>query len=429
MVSLSGIILRGEPHSKRERMFSRIDRRLFTILMIVFVQMLGASMIWPILPLFARNEFEISENVATLLFTSFFAAQFLAGPVLGRLSDIYGRLPVLIISQIGTVISFAMMVFAPSVEWLFISRVLDGVTGGNIIVAQAYVADVTPPKQRTQAFGYIFASFGAAFMIGPAVGGILTSALGPRIPFLIAAIAAALTVLLTWLALDESVTAEQRAANRVKSTASIQPRQVMRNVPLMLVMVIGFGIQFSAMLFFSTFAFFGEDVLFQGFDAQQTSLGIGILIGFVGLGQIMTQFLVLKRLLRRLLEGRIVILGTLTYGIALLILMTVGSPLAAAPIMAMLAIGSGIATPSLQSLATGTVDDELRGGVLGVLQSSSSLAMIAGTALAGSLFAVSARFPMITGGVVSLSLALPALYLYRDQARRKLAAEQVVATS
>jgi predicted MFS family arabinose efflux permease len=190
-----------------------------------------------------------------------------------------------------------------------------------------------------------------------------------------------------------------------------------------LVMIVGFGIQFSSMLFFSTFAFFGEDVLFRGFDPQQTSLGIGILIGFVGLGQIMTQFLVLKRLLRRLIEGKIVIIGTLAYGCALLILMTVGSPWLAAPVMALLAIGSGIANPSLQSLATGTVDDELRGGVLGVLQSSSSLAMIAGTALAGSLFAVSARFPMIIGGVVSLLLVLPALYLQRNQMRRKLTAD------
>ena len=404
-------------------MFNRIDRRLFTILMIVFVQMVGASMIWPILPLYARNEFEISESAATLLFTSFFAAQFLGGPVLGRLSDIHGRLPVLIISQIGTVISFVLMAVAPSVGWLFFSRVLDGITGGNIIVAQAYIADITPPKRRTEAFGYVFAAFGAAFMIGPAVGGILTSALGPRMPFLIASVAAALTVLLTWLALDESVTAEQRAANRIRSTASIQPRQIIRNVPLVLVMIVGFGIQFSSMLFFSTFAFFGEDVLFRGFDPQQTSLGIGILIGFVGLGQIMTQFLVLKRLLRRLIEGKIVIIGTLAYGCALLILMTVGSPWLAAPVMALLAIGSGIANPSLQSLATGTVDDELRGGVLGVLQSSSSLAMIAGTALAGSLFAVSARFPMIIGGVVSLLLVLPALYLQRNQMRRKLTAD------
>ncbi|HLV37703.1 MAG TPA: MFS transporter, partial [Spirillospora sp.] len=129
-------------------MFNRIDRRLFTILMIVFVQIVGASMILPILPLYARDRFSMSDEVVTLLFSSFFLAQFLAGPLIGRLSDTYGRLPVLIISQIGTVISFVIIGLAPSVAWLFFARILDGITGGNIVVAQAYVTDIMPPKQR-----------------------------------------------------------------------------------------------------------------------------------------------------------------------------------------------------------------------------------------------------------------------------------------
>src|SRR5690606_12610908 len=116
------------------------------------------------------------------LFSSFFLAQFLAGPLIGRLSDTYGRLPVLIISQIGTVISFVIIGLAPSVAWLFFARILDGITGGNIVVAQAYVTDIMPPKQRTQALGYIFAALGGGFMVGPAVGGILSSVLGPQMP-------------------------------------------------------------------------------------------------------------------------------------------------------------------------------------------------------------------------------------------------------
>ena len=168
---------------------SLIDRRLATILLIVFVQMLGAAMIFPILPLYAKREFGLSDQVIPLLNTSFFVAQFLAGPYLGRLSDRYGRVPVLIISQIGTVISFVMLAFAPNMAMLFVARLLDGITGGNIIVAQAYITDITPRERRTEALGYVFAVFGLGFIFGPAVGTLLATVFGPRVPYLIAALA------------------------------------------------------------------------------------------------------------------------------------------------------------------------------------------------------------------------------------------------
>ena len=115
-------------------MLGSIDRRLATILLIVFVQIVGAGMALPILPLYAKNEFAMSEQMVTVLFSSFFAAQFLAGPWLGRLSDERGRLPVLIASQIGTAISFVMLAMAGGTSTLFLSRILDGITGGNIIM-------------------------------------------------------------------------------------------------------------------------------------------------------------------------------------------------------------------------------------------------------------------------------------------------------
>ena len=144
-----------------------IDRRLLTILLVVFVQMLGASLIFPVLPLYAQRRFNMSAEMITLLTSAFFAAQFLSGPYVGRLSDHYGRIPVLIVSQIGTVISFVMLAFAPSFAWLFFARILDGITGGNIIVAQAYITDITPREKRTESLGYIFAAFGLGFIFGP----------------------------------------------------------------------------------------------------------------------------------------------------------------------------------------------------------------------------------------------------------------------
>ena len=146
---------------------TKIDRRLITILLIVFVQMLGAAMILPILPLYAKSEFNLEPQWITILNTAFFAAQFVAGPYLGRLSDRVGRVPVLIVSQIGTVFSFLMLGLAPNVAVLFLARTLDGITGGNIIVAQAYIADITPPERKTQSFGYVMAAFGLGFILGP----------------------------------------------------------------------------------------------------------------------------------------------------------------------------------------------------------------------------------------------------------------------
>src|SRR5262245_34987546 len=133
---------------------SVLDKRLIVILLIVLVNMVGAAMVTPILPLYAQRQFHMSPQTITLLLASFFAAQFLAGPVLGQLSDRYGRIPILIISQIGTVISFIMLALAQQVWVLFAARILDGITGGNIIVAQAYVTDVTPRERRTEALGY-----------------------------------------------------------------------------------------------------------------------------------------------------------------------------------------------------------------------------------------------------------------------------------
>ncbi|MCL1593237.1 MAG: MFS transporter [Actinomycetia bacterium] len=139
-------------------------------------------MILPILPIYAQSEFGLSPLGISLLVAAFYAAQFIGGPVLGRWSDRIGRVPVLIVSQIGTAIAFLVFGLATSAWMLFAARVFDGVTGGNIVVAQAYITDVMPREKRAQALGLIAAMFGLGFMVGPAVGGILVVAGGPRVP-------------------------------------------------------------------------------------------------------------------------------------------------------------------------------------------------------------------------------------------------------
>lgn len=390
-----------------------IDRRLLTVLLIVFVQMLGAAMIIPILPLYAQREFGMSPQVITLLATTFFAAQFLAGPYLGRLSDRRGRLPVLIVSQVGTAVSFLMLALAPNVAFLFFARLLDGITGGNIIVAQAYITDITPREKRTQSLGYIFAVFGLGFIFGPALGGLLSAAFGPRVPYIFAAIAATIVVLLTWFTLDETVTPEQRQANRAFNKQSIGPAAIVRNPTLVLILLIAFIGQFGMGLLQATFALFGEAVLFADFSQSMVNLGIGILLTLVGVGQVTTQIWLLPQALKRFPEPWLVILGLLSRATGLLIFAALATPILGGVAALLFAVGIGLMMPPLQSLTTSAVADELRGGVLGIYQSTVSLATIFSTAVAGTIFALNPTYPYWVGAGLSLLVLLPALLLVR----------------
>lgn len=392
----------------------RLDRRLLTILLIVFVQMLGAAMILPILPLYAQSEFEMTPQTITLLVTAFFAAQFIAGPFLGRLSDKYGRVPVLIISQIGTAISFFMLAGAQSVEMLFLARILDGLTGGNIIVAQAYITDITPRAKRTQSLGYIFAAFGLGFIFGPALGGLLSSAFGPRIPYVIAAIAAVGVVFLTKFSLNETLTPEQREANRTFNQASIKPAAIIRNWPLLLILIIAFVGQFGMGLIQGTFALYGEAVLFTDYGARFVSFGVGMLLAIVGFGQFFTQTFLLRPALKRFDEAWLVVIGMILRTFSLFILAAITIPFAAGVASLLFAVGVGLMMPPLQSLSTNTVADELRGGVLGIYQSIISLSTIFSTAVSGTLFALDPTIPYWTGGLLSVLALIPAFILVRQ---------------
>lgn len=399
----------------------QIDRRLITILLIVFVGVVGGSLILPILPLYAQSHYHMTPAVITLLNSSFFAAQFIAGPYLGRLSDRHGRLPVLIFSQIGTALSFVLLAYAPSVAWLFAARILDGITGGNIIVAQAYVTDITPREQRTQALGYIFAAFGVGFIVGPALGGLLSAAYGAQMPYLVAAVAAALTVVLTWFTLHETVTPEKRMADQAKPRSSLGVTAVLGNVPLLLILGLAFFGQFAFGLFQSTFALYSAAILFRGYAAQQVALGIGLLYAAVGVGQVITQTVVLRPLLKRYGEAWLVVIGMTARMIGLLIFAVITTPWLGPLGSIFFAMGMGLLMPPLQALATGAVTDEVRGGVLGLFQSTTSLAVIISTAIAGVIFAYHPTLPYWLSALLSLLLILPALWLVRRTAATKAA--------
>lgn len=180
-----------------------MSRPLLVIYLTVFVNLVGFGIIIPLLPFYAET-FGASPVTIGLLFAVFSVAQLFAAPVLGSLSDRFGRRPVLIFSLIGTVISFAMLAVAQSLTMLFAARVIDGLSGGNITTARAYIADVTEPAERAKAFGFLGAAFGMGFIVGPGLAGLFAH-ISYTAPIWAAAFVTLLAVAMAWFWLPETV--------------------------------------------------------------------------------------------------------------------------------------------------------------------------------------------------------------------------------
>ncbi len=179
--------------------------KLLPILGITFIDILGFSILIPLMPYFVKH-FGAPDVVVGALFGVFAICQVIGGPIWGNLSDRIGRKRVLIVSQIGATIGWTMLAFAPTIGWVFVARIIEGFSGGNISVTQAYVSDLVPPEKRARAFAYIGAAFSAGLIFGPASGGYLVQHYGFSVPFLLAAGLQAITLLLTVLLLPESRT-------------------------------------------------------------------------------------------------------------------------------------------------------------------------------------------------------------------------------
>src|SRR5438128_3185901 len=184
-------------------MLGLVTRPLLIIFLTIFVNLVGFGIIIPLLPFYAET-FGASPLVIGLLFAVFSLCQLVAAPALGDLSDRYGRRPILVFSLAGTVVSFVMLALAHSVAMLFAARIVDGLSGGNISTARAYVADVTEPKDRARAYGLIGAAFGLGFILGPALSGVL-SHYSYTAPIWAAAALTLVATAIAWLWLPETV--------------------------------------------------------------------------------------------------------------------------------------------------------------------------------------------------------------------------------
>ncbi len=340
------------------------------VFLIVFIDLIGFGIVIPILPLYVE-QFGPSPVVFGLLMASFSIMQFVFSPILGRLSDRVGRRPVLLVSLAGSVVGYVLFGIGGSLAILFVSRIVDGISGGNISTAHAVIADITTPEERTKGMGLIGAAFGLGFILGPAVGALLVQ-VAPWMPGAAAATTSFVAFLLVLFYLPETLAPEagDEARRHPFDLSSLSHALGHRVVGLAMIAV--FFVIFAFANFETTFAQFVK--LRYGLDTSQ----IGWLFVFAGVMGAVVQGGLVGRLAKRVGEIRLVVFGTFASFLALGALPYVSGlgPLLAA--LALLALGQGLASPSLSSLTSKLVDRDEVGGVMGVYQGMGSLARIVG---------------------------------------------------
>jgi DHA1 family tetracycline resistance protein-like MFS transporter len=356
------------------------NKRLTIIFLIVFVDLLGFSLILPLLPYYAAT-FGADAFVTGLLVASYAVAQLIGAPLLGRWSDRAGRRPVLLISIFGTFIGFLLLGFAGALWMLFLSRVIDGLTGGNLSVAQAYIADVTDEKNRAKGLGMIGAAFGLGFIIGPAVGGAL-SAFGYAVPAFAAAALSFINLLAVFVFLPESLTTERRAAIAAQKKPPFTLRALIialnrpRVGPLLHTRFF-FGLAFS--LFQSVFALYAQYRL--GLTAQTT----GYVLAYVGLLSVLVQGVAIGKLTARFAESRLIFAASVVMGVSLLAWAFAPNLIALLIILAPMAFAGGTLNTVLSSALTKAVTREEIGGTLGLASSVESVTRVIAPTLGGFL--------------------------------------------
>ncbi len=354
-------------------------RRSITFIFItVFVDVLGYSMILPLLPFFVQQQ---GGNAALAggLQSLYAFLQLFSGPVLGSLSDRYGRKPILVTCLFGTAVAYAIFGFADSIALLYLAVLLDGLTGNNLATSFTYVADVTTSEERSRGMGLVSAAFGLGLMAGPALGGLL-SAYGLFVPAFAAAGIAFVNSLYGLFILPESLPAEKRSRHRPSINFLVQLRGILgvQNIRLLLFSLFFLNLAFSGLQ--ANFPLF-SNARFQ-WDARQN----GVFFAFVGAIAVFVQGFLFGRLQPKIGEGCLVFLG-----LGLMATGMAGVALAAHswmlyPLVGIAALGSGISLPSLSGMISNRVPANEQGRLMGGTQALHSLTQILGPTMAGVSF-------------------------------------------
>ncbi len=345
--------------------------------------MLGFGIVIPVLPLYAEGEGAIKASDAQLAWIVgiYSLLQLVCAPLFGKLSDRIGRKPVLVVSILGTAVGFVVLGAATTVWMLILGRIIDGASGGNISTAMACIADVTTKENRSRNMGLVGAAFGLGFMLGPAIGGVLSKHFGLATPFYFAAGLALLNALLVWLRLPETLTAESRARAKERATVGEvfhggRAGMITAILASQLAAVTGFSIMTAL------FALYCEKRF--GYDTAQ----VGYILAYVGLLGVLFQGGLLRRLLKKPIEKELAVIGAVVLALSMAALPFTHTLGVLLVVCFGISLGNSFVTPTLNGLASRSTDAHCQGRLLGLMQSAGSLGRFLG--------------PMVGFGLVSL---------------------------
>lgn len=371
------------------------NKKLISVILVVFIDLLGFSLILPLLPYYAAT-FGANGFVTGLLVASYAAMQFIGAPLLGRMSDRYGRRPILLLSIAGTSIGFLVLGFANALWMLFASRIIDGLTGGNLSVAQAYISDVTDAQDRAKGLGLVGAAFGLGFIIGPVSGGLL-SQWGYGVPAFAAAALSLVNLLLVYFWLPESLTPEKRAEMPERRPAvNLNGLLVALRRPFtgsLLITRFFFGLAFAILQ--TIFALYALSRF------HLTAVQTGYILTYVGVLSVVTQGFLVGRITRRVREDILIGVCVVVMAFGLLGWALAPSVLFLLVIMAPTAVAGGLLNTILTSTLTKAVEPHEIGGIIGVSTSIESLTRVIAPILGGYLLvAYGAWAPGLFGAIL-----------------------------
>lgn len=356
---------------------------LFTVLLIIFVDVLGFTIMIPLLPFYAES-LGATPFVVGMLSSIYGFCSLIAGPVLGDISDRYGRRNVLLISQIGTCIGFIILALSQTLWIVFLSRIIDGITAGNMTVAQAYISDVTEPKNRTRAIGMIGASFGLGFILGPAISGMLVS-FGHAAPIWASAALSFLSILGTYFFLvevkkpDEERARTKGALNQLKNSFQLMKTPVLKEC-----FIVFFIFSISFALYMSGLALYCErELTWNGlpFSARE----VGLLLSYVGVISLVIQAFLMGKMVEKWGEEKLMLTG---FGSTMVALLVIGfAPVLAIFLMGITvnAFGNSILRPAITGLLSRNASPHHQGLVFGLNQTLMSIAQVVCPLISGFL--------------------------------------------
>ena len=353
------------------------------VISIVFLDMVGIGLIFPVLPKIVEviGHMDLAEatRVSGWLFFAYVGMQFLLGPLIGNLSDTYGRRPLLLIAVFGLAVDYTLTAFAPTLWWLFLGRIVAGICGASYTTASACLADITKPEDRAKAFGYMGAAFGLGFIIGPAIGGLLGE-YGPRVPFFAAAIVSMLTFVFGYFVLPETLDKSQRRPFSFMRSNPMGTFKVFMTYPQILpLLTVMFLYYLATSLYPAIWSFWG--IAKYGWSESM----IGITLACFGLVMAVSGGLFTGPVVNWLGESR-----TVAFALCTACLTAIGFAISpgtgAVLLVTFINAPEGFVDPTLTALMSHDTPADAQGELQGGIASAKNLAMLLGTPLFAQLF-------------------------------------------